>query len=128
MPNPRVQRLVLHGELAGTAYGGVELALDRIAAPLLERGVEAGQGLVFSTSEAADLDAELAGERIDRLTLQQPRCDLTHSAEAPPLPCSEPQGDVVALGGCLLLWHDRPYSRTPMLHELVSKRCGGVAE
>src|SRR5450759_3758868 len=112
-----VQQLVLHGELADAAHGGVELRLERIALALLEPGVEAGERLVFPALEAIDLDAELAGERVERLSAQQPQRDLTLARKAPALPWSEwPQGDEVTLCLWVLLCHDGPFSRTLMLH------------
>ena len=73
--DPRAEQLVLHGELTDAAQGGVELALQGIALALFEPGVEAGERLVFPALEAVDLDAELAGERVERLSAQQPqRC------------------------------------------------------
>src|SRR5665647_1401450 len=126
--DPRVQQLVLHGELADAAHGGVELALEGIALALLEPGVHAGQSLVFPALEAVDLDAELAGERVERLSAQQPQRHLTLAREAPALPRSKwAQGHEVTLGLWVLLCHDGPFSRTLMLHKLVSRRSGAAA-
>src|SRR5450756_1124774 len=126
--DPRVQQLVLHGELTDAPHRRVELALQGIALALLEPGVEAGERLLFPELEAIDLDAELAGERVERFSAQQPQRHLTLAGKAPALPWSEwPQGDEVTLGLWVLLCHDRPFSRTLMLHKLVSKRSGAAA-
>src|SRR5450756_2431378 len=126
--DPRVQQLVLHGELADAAHGGVELALEGIALALLEPRVHAGERLVFPALEAVDLNAELAGERLERFSAQQPQRDLTLAREAPALPRSKwAQGHEVTLGLWVLLCHDGPFSRTLMLHKLVSRRSGAAA-
>src|SRR5450756_351244 len=126
--DPRVQQLVLHGELADAAHGGVELALEGIALALLEPRVHAGERLVFPALEAVDLNAELAGERLERFSAQQPQRHLTLAREAPALPRSKwAQGHEVTLGLWVLLCHDGPFSRTLMLHKLVSKRSGAAA-
>jgi hypothetical protein len=93
-----VQQLVFHGELADAPQGGVELRLDGVALALLEAGVEAGEGLLLPALEAVDLDAELAGERLERLTAQQAQSYLTFAGKAPALPRSEwSHGDEVTL-------------------------------
>src|SRR5665647_2287685 len=59
---------------------------------------------------------------------QEPQRHLTLAGKAPALPRSEwPHGDEVTLGLWVLLCHDRPFSRTLMLHKLVSKRSGAAA-
>jgi len=94
-----VQQLVLHGELADAAHGRVELALQGIALAFLEPRVEAGERLILPPLEAVDLDAEFAGERVERLTAQQAQSYLTFAGKAPALPRSEwAHGDEVTLG------------------------------
>jgi len=94
-----VQQLVLHRELADAAQGGVELRLEWITVTFLEPRVEAGQGFVFPALEAVDLDAELAGERVERLTAEQAQSYLTFAGKAPALSWSEwPHGDEVTRG------------------------------
>lgn len=99
-----MQQLLLHGELADAAQGGVELALQGIAVALLEAGVEAGERLLLPALEAVDLDAELAGEGVDRLPAEQPQRHLTLASKAPALSGSErPHGDQLTLGLWVLL-------------------------
>src|SRR5674476_1219789 len=69
--DPCAEQLVLHGELADAAHGGVELALQGIALALLEAGVEAGERLVFPALQAVDLDAELTGEGVEVYRLER---------------------------------------------------------
>src|SRR5450759_3406730 len=97
--DPRAEQLVLHGELTDAAQGGVELALEGIALALFEPRVHAGERLVFPALEAVDLNAELAGERVEGLSAQQPQGHLTLARKAPALPWSQwPQGNEVTLG------------------------------
>jgi len=99
-----VQQLVLHGELADAAQGRVELALQGIVLALPETSVEAGEGFLLPALEAIDLDAELAGERVDRLTTEQAQSYLTLAGEAPALTGSErADGSDVTLGQWILL-------------------------
>jgi len=78
-----LEELDLHGLVADLGLEVVDEAVAVVGLPRLEAGLHGGDGLVTPLGEPCGGDAELAAERVERLSAEEPQDELGLAAAGP---------------------------------------------